>query len=102
MSSFYERLSPTALAVLDTTNYYGQGAIITRINVPAAFRGRGIGSALLRRAIAHADEHQTTLFLEISPSDGLGFDELEAWYRRYGFCGHSISVLRRKPNGGAR
>lgn len=84
-SGLYIRLSATKIAVLDTTEYYGEGRIITRINVPEDFRGQGHGRALLREAIRQADEHGVDLWLEISESDGLNWDALRSWYRRAGF-----------------
>ena len=101
MGSFYERLNGAKLAVLDTVDYYNQGQIITRINVPASHRGQGIARRLLRRATDLADVLGTTLWLEVSPSDGLGFAELEAWYHRHGFVRSGTGLLRRKPQKGA-
>ena len=97
MGSFYERLDGHKLAVLDTVDYYNKGQIITRVNVPASHRGQGVARRLLRRATDLADVLGTTLWLEVSPSDGLGFVELEAWYRRNGFKGNRLGVMSRKP-----
>jgi GNAT superfamily N-acetyltransferase len=72
---------------------------ITRINVPKAHRGRGYGSALLRRILADADAEQVILQLEISPSDGLTYSQLAAWYYRNGFKPQAHGYMRRKPKG---
>jgi GNAT superfamily N-acetyltransferase len=85
-------------SIADLCDYYGHGMLLTRINVPKASRGRGHARALLRRILEDADAFGVTLFLEISPSDGLGFAELEAWYKRNGF--HEIrasGLYRRRP-----
>lgn len=88
-SGYYHRISATALAVLDCCPY-GEGVIITRINVPAPYRGKGYGSLLLREVCRDADAEGIDLFLEIVPSNdgtgtGLDYAALESWYRRYGF-----------------
>lgn len=95
-TAYYEKLSnPLGLAILDLVDYYGQGLIITRINVPMAHRGKGIGRKLLQQCCADADKLGVTLWLEIQSSDGPSYDELEAWYKRNGFKGNMI--YRRKP-----
>lgn len=95
MRSIYRKLSLTTLAVLDVTEYYDRGYIITRINVPVAHRGKGHASALLRECCDEADREGTTLWLEIAESDGLNYNQLEAWYKRYGFRG--FGIYRRRP-----
>ena len=83
---FYEKLGPTDLAIADLCDYYGHGMIITRINVPkGVFRGTGIGTKLLNAITNEADVTCTKLFLEISPSDGLNYAQLQEWYERHGF-----------------
>lgn len=71
---------------------------VTRINVPATYRGNGWGSQLLKAILNDADKEQVKLALEVSPSDGLGYGELVAWYRRYGFKSHAYGYMVRKPN----
>lgn len=95
---FYEKLSPRALAVIDLCDYYGEGFIITRINVPKEFRNKGVASKLLQRVLDEADKEKINLWLEISASDGLNYDQLEAWYKRHGFKG--TTILRRKYSNG--
>ena len=92
----YHKCSPTRIAVLDACDYYGLGQIITRINVPKEFRGQGIASKLLRECCQKADQAGTMLFLEIAPSDGLGYDALVAFYTRYGFKPWR-GIYRRRP-----
>ena len=60
-----------------------------------AHRGRGIARKLLAEILADADANGVTLWLEISPSDGLDYDQLKAWYKRHGFKGNCI--YKRKP-----
>lgn len=93
-SCYYRKLDGLSLAVLDNCDYYGDGRIITRINVPKKYRGQGHGTALLKECIADADKEGITLWLEIAESGGLSYDELEAWYKRHGFTGHMIYMRR--------
>lgn len=73
------------------------GYIITRINVPKASRKQGIGSRLLNAIIDEADRQREHLWLEIQPSDGLNYEELEAWYMRHGFIrSRIIGLYKRK------
>lgn len=83
-------------AIADLCDYYGKGLILTRINVPKASRGSGVARQLLATILADADRESVTLFLEISPSDGLNFSQLEAWYKRHGFINLG-GVYYRKP-----
>jgi predicted GNAT family acetyltransferase len=94
MKSCYVHESTRSIA--DLCDYYGQGLLLTRINVPKASRGQGHARNLLTRILKDADTERVTLFLEISPSDGLDFFELEAWYMRNGFKRHG-GLYRRLP-----
>jgi ribosomal protein S18 acetylase RimI-like enzyme len=87
-TSYYKKLDTASLAVLDLTPYQhnGQpGYLLTRINVPVQHRGLGYGTMLLLECLQSADAEGAVIVLEISPSDGLNFEELGAWYTRYGF-----------------
>lgn len=98
MSTICIRLeNPVGLAVLDYDQHYGEGWYVTRINVPRAHRGKKLGTQLLNAFLKEADEYQKTVWLEIQPSDGLSYDELEAWYLRHGFKGFMIYKRRPKP-----
>jgi GNAT superfamily N-acetyltransferase len=73
-------------AIADLVQYdLVPGWAITRINVPAEHRGHGVGSKLLRQILDEADREGVDLYLEVSPSDGLDFEQLSAWYARHGF-----------------
>ncbi len=65
---------------------------IKRIDVPHAWRGKGIGSALLRVGCDDADGSGITLDLEVgaAPSGSLDNAALAAWYARYGFVDTTI------------
>lgn len=95
-TAFYKRLSPSALAVADLCDYYGKGLVLTRINVPVAFRGQGHARELLAEILAEADTTKTRLWLEIGASDGLDADQLRAWYSRHGFRDIG-GIFTRKP-----
>lgn len=98
-SGFSEKLSnPVGLAVLDITDYYNEGQIITRINVPEAHRGRGIGNRLLKQCLTWADANNITLWLEINAYGDMSYEQLQAWYERNGFKEVVMGMWRRKPN----
>ncbi len=95
-TGFYRKLeAPLGLAVVDLCDYYGKGLIITRVNVPAPHRGKGIASELLKEVTVAADQDRVNLYLEIAASDGLDNDQLRAWYERHGFVGSAM--LMRRP-----
>ena len=52
-------------------------------------RGKKIGSKLLKEICYEADKQKENLHLEIQPSGGLTYDQLSAWYERYGFVNKS-------------
>lgn len=102
-------------AILDLSpDMFPDSLVVTRINVPEASRGEGIGSWLLRRCVEEADEHRVKLRLEINPTGPLDYDALHAWYERYGFeddprylgvmvrwpAGHVIHKIREKREHG--
>lgn len=89
------RLGPVKIAIADLCDC-GKGLIITRINVPHEFRGKGEGSKLLNQITKDADKDQIVLLLEISPSGGLDYKQLEAWYLRHGFrwCAEETLYMR--------
>lgn len=61
---------------------------INRINVPPEHRGKRIASRMLSETCKEADEQGITLRLHVSPDasgTGLNFEELAAFYERYGF-----------------
>lgn len=94
-NSYSIRIDEFSLAILDLSDYFGQGLIINRINVPPQHRGLGYGRALLAWALADADRTGTTLWLEISPSGEMTYDQLAAWYQRNRFIG--MGIYRRTP-----
>lgn len=73
---------------------------ITRINVPKASRGHGLGSQLLRQITDDADRLGLRLQLEVYASDGLDHEQLVAWYGRHGFEPYQYGYLMRRPKGG--
>lgn len=97
-SCYYIRLSNTAIAIADICDYYEDGMIITRINVPLVHRGRGHGSALLQMLLDDADKEGVKLWLEINASGELTHEQLELWYTRHGFKNYKgTGVYRRLP-----
>ncbi|MFJ5066533.1 GNAT family N-acetyltransferase [Kitasatospora sp. NPDC088556] len=64
----------------------GSVVILTEVRVASDCQGRGWGSELLRQITADADKAGVVLMLSVEPgSEGLGLDELRAWYSRYGW-----------------
>ena len=82
--------------------------LITRINVPKASRGQGLGSKILKEILEDADEEDVTLEIHPMPSGSLTRKQLSEWYIRYGFKwgpsialpGDPIEVLIREPRAG--
>ena len=87
-----------AIADLAQPGELHNGWTITRINVPINYRDQRLGSKLLRRICDDADQSRSTLYLEISPSGRLNYEELKAWYERYGFkLQASTGYYKRSP-----
>ena len=110
MRSIYAHRFPMHIAVLDCCEChipYTKGTLIPRINVPNQrdnngeylYRGRGIGTKLLKECIADADKEDVTLYIDVSPSDGLNKKQLTDWYMRHGFTDHFLhkGLLERTP-----
>lgn len=71
--------------LVDATGAFNEGLLLTRINVPKKSRTQGIGTKLLQQICEDADREGVTLYLEVSPSDGLTADQLTAWFKRHRF-----------------
>lgn len=71
--------------------------LITRINVPAASRGLRRGSQLLKKITNDADGCGAILVVHPSPSGGLDFTQLCAWYERNGFKTNPDRTMTRQP-----
>lgn len=74
-----------------------EGWVLTRINTPTAYRGRGAAGRLLLQILKDADQERETLYLEIVPSGAMGYAALRAWYQRHGFARWRRRVFRRLP-----
>lgn len=83
--SFVIKLSPVKIAIADVSDLGNEGHFLCRVNVPKEYRGKGIGSQLLKQVLKEADRCKIDLLLEIYPSGGLSYEELRQWYQRYGF-----------------
>jgi GNAT superfamily N-acetyltransferase len=70
----------------DTTRLDPTAHLITRVEVRAKHRGKGVASALMMKVLRDADREQVTLYLTVDPDGtGLDFDSLWRWYERLGF-----------------
>ncbi len=77
---------------------------ITRMNVPAPHRRKGIGRELAQQLIADADKEGVILRIDIGPygrPEDMGIKELYEWYVRLGFVSVAQSTLSliRYPHG---
>lgn len=106
MKSIYAmKLSDVALAIADVQpcNDPHTGFMITRINVPEAFRRQGIGSQLLQAVCDEASVENATLYLIPASSGGLSQEQLIQWYTKFGFrriihpWSERIPYMRRIP-----
>lgn len=97
MRTCYVDTEHRAIADLVAPNELTSYWTITRINVPHEHRGKGLGTKLLRRILEDADKAFVILALEPSPSDGLNYDQLTAWYSRHGFELTQSGYMLRSP-----
>ncbi len=79
-------------AIVDLIEYKDH-YLVTRINVAMQSRGLGVGRKLMQQVLQDADNLGVTLSIGIGPSDGLDYGQLEAWYRRLGFCWRGVGFL---------
>lgn len=77
---------------------HGRFGLIRRFVIPEDWRGRGIGTTMLRAAAERARESGCT-FLELSVD--ITNPEAQALYRREGFVEDRIELLMRRPLDGA-
>jgi GNAT superfamily N-acetyltransferase len=84
----FNRRFDGAAAVVDASYMPEDGGyLVNRVNVPAAHRGKGVGTELMAELMLWADLEGWPLRLQVSPySDSpLQFDALVGWYTRLGF-----------------
>jgi ribosomal protein S18 acetylase RimI-like enzyme len=96
---YNKKLGGRFLAVADLVWHARKTYMLTRISVPPKFRGQGVASCLLKEILADADAEGIAIHLCISSSGGLDYQQLEAWYRRYGFVEKNCLVYERLPKG---
>lgn len=97
-NTFWRKLeNPVGLANIQITDYYNIGYMITRIFVPPEHRGNRYASMMLLELTQEADTHGQNLWLEIVPTGGLDWRQLEDWYLRNDFRRHSSGLLVRRP-----
>lgn len=85
---------------LDVENYWDTEAHLKSI---MSFEEKGAGQATeaLKFLLALADKHQVPITLEVVPIKNAGAEgksltksELAAWYKRHGFVGNSLNMVR--------
>lgn len=97
---FVINLSPVRIAIADLVRTGPETFVVTRINVPQQFRGKGHGSKLLKMVLDAADEAQVTLELDVYASGPLSDEDLVFWYERHGFVENKSALgyqFCRKP-----
>lgn len=96
--AYYDKETQAAIDLVYDTVDNEDGWIITRIRVPIKNRGNGYASKLLKQVLTEADKEGTTLRLWILPTGDLTYEQLEAWYKRYGFVDDKEpGYLKRTP-----
>jgi GNAT superfamily N-acetyltransferase len=94
VKTFY--FDATTRAIADLTIVRSRLWEVNRINVPAKYRGQGLGSKLLAKICEDADRESVTLELTVYASGPLSTGDLIAWYKRYGFREYQ-GFMRREP-----
>lgn len=95
-SGYWIQVGSGRIAVADLVELLDSVWLITRINVPLGYRGRGYGRSLLEQIVEDAEAEDVTLVLEISSyGSEMDNERLQEWYMRYGFveCEDSSSTL---------
>lgn len=90
-------------AIADVVEIGPNHYLITRINTPKAFRGKGLASQLLKEITEEADTERATLEIHPMSSGALSKKQLLSWYRRYGFYAqepHGILIREPQVSGG--
>lgn len=109
---YFKRLDNTHAAIADLVLMSASRALgvlapegsflITRINVPIAYRRKGLGTEMLKEIIEDADKEGVTLVLECVPSDmKMTQRVLAKWYEKHGFSTHQHLdwIMMRRPRG---
>lgn len=71
---------------------------VETIHLPKYMRRQGIGSEIMRRLCAHADEIGSRIILEPSDSFGTPKTVLVQFYRQFGFILRDVETMVRSAN----
>ena len=87
---YYIQRNGLAAVIADLTppgEFHPSWWYINRIHVMNKYQGNGdrYGTQVLSQIVSDADQEQAILALEINSYGPLDHDNLEQWYRRYGF-----------------
>lgn len=96
-NQYWIALGPCHVAIADLVKVHAGVWMLTRINVPHAYRGQGFGRQLLQMILDDADRFSQTIELGILDSGGLSHAQLEEWYRRNGFEEVNRNTWSRSP-----
>lgn len=101
-STYYLRIleSSTGQIAIADLSRFRKGYLMTRINVPRAFRGRGIGTELMQMILADADRTCSVIYIHPLAQDPAWQERLVAWYEKFGFRAvpHRDGELIRSPD----
>lgn len=56
-----------------------------RLYVPPQIRNKGVASRLMEKLIIYLDQNEIELICEINPYGDLDYEQLKAFYMKYGF-----------------
>jgi len=99
--------SPRHLAVVDVHFCVGMRMwVVSRVNVPAPFRRRGIATRLMGEVLEDADNEEVWLALWVNPYGDMTAEQLVDWYKRLGFepasgADDDAGCMVRPPQGSA-
>lgn len=71
------------------------GFMISNLWVRPGSRGTGVGTGLMKRVLKHYGDSKLYLKAEIFDNSPLTQDELEAWYKKFGFTGSHEGKMTR-------
>ena len=96
----------TGLDKFSHVNFFEMSPIdleVTHIGVNAEHRGKGFGNRLMDYLTNLADKYSVTLYLspatDANPEEGLGYEDLRAWYESWNFERMSgRDLMKREPD----
>ena len=85
------------VALAEVSMVTSESWYFNRLSVPVKFRNQGIATQLMRKLIQVLDKNKITLICDINPYGDLDFNQLNKFYKQYGFVEHEEHHLIRYP-----